>query len=151
MFGTGYTLDNIDGFGDLDTIAPPFDDPFWTGNAASRLMLFDKDHRLGIGGGPAFAPTLETAEMQPNEGRRAWVTTVRPLIDGGIATVAVGHRERLTDPVTWELPVSINAIGDCPQRATGRYVRFRMAMPAGQGFRHLQGLDLSLKPDAKLR
>lgn len=151
MFGTGYTLDNIDGFGTLDTIAPPFDDPFWTGNAASRLMLFDKDHRLGIGGGPAFAPTLETAEMQPNEGRRAWVQMTRPLIDGGIATVAVGHRERLTEPVIWEAPVAINALGDCPQRVTGRYLRFRLTMPAGQGFHHLQGIDIRMRPEAALR
>ena len=82
MYGTSYNLDNIDGLGDLDTIQPSFDDPFWTGNMASRLSFFDRDHRLVIGGGPAMAPTLETAEMQPNDGRRAWVRLTRPLNDG---------------------------------------------------------------------
>jgi hypothetical protein len=98
-----------------------------------------------------MAVILETGEMQPHEGRRAWVDMTRPLIDGGVATVSVGHRERLTDPVFWEPPVAINVIGECPQRCTGRYVRFRMMMPAGQGFRHLQGLDLQLHPEARLR
>jgi hypothetical protein len=99
-----------------------------------------------------MAPTLETAELQPVPGRRAWVDLVRPLIDGGVATVAVGHRERLTDPVTWEPPVPTNIIGECPQRCTGRYIRLRMAMPAGQGFEHLQGLDLgTLRPEGSLR
>ena len=37
MYGTIYNLDNIDGLGDLDTIQPSFDDPFWTGNMASAL------------------------------------------------------------------------------------------------------------------
>jgi hypothetical protein len=152
MYGTSYTLDSIDSFGDLDTIFPSFDDPFWVGNQTSRLTLFDTDHRLNIGGGPAMAPTLETAELQPVPGRRAWVDLVRPLIDGGVATVAVGHRERLTDPVTWEPPVPINVIGECPQRYTGRYIRLRMAMPAAQGFSHLQGLDLGqLRPEGSLR
>jgi hypothetical protein len=151
MYGNSYTLDNIDSFGDLDHIFPSFDDPFWVGNQSSRLTLFDPDHRLNIGGGAAMAPTLETAELQPAEGRRAWVDLTRPLIDAGVATIAVGHRDRLQDPVVWEAPVSINAIGECPQRVTGRYVRFRMQMPAAQEFRHLMGVDLSLRPEGKLR
>jgi hypothetical protein len=151
MFGTGYTLDGIDAFGDLDTIQPSFDDPFWAGNTSAQLSLFDPDHRLNIGGGPAMAPTLETAELQPTPGRRAWADLVRPLVDAGVATVAVGHRDRLMDPVIWEPPVPVNVLGACPQRATGRYLRFRMAMPAAQEFRHLEGLDLSLLPEATLR
>ena len=103
MFSTSYTLDQLDPFGDLDVIAPPFDDPFWTGNAASRLSMFCRDHALYIGGGPAFGPILETAETQPFPGQRAWVTNVRPLTDGAgpSATIEVGHRERLTDLVSW--------------------------------------------------
>ena len=152
--GTGYTLDNIDGFfpAGLETPNPSFDDPFWVGNSSSRLTGFDTDHRFNIGGGPAMGPTLETAELQPNDGRRAWVRTVRPLIDGGTATVAVGHRERLSDPVIWEPAVATNVIGDCPQRVTGRYLRFRMTMPAGGEWRQLQGLDLGpLRAEATLR
>jgi len=53
--------------------------------------------------------------------------------------------------VTWEPAVAINGIGECPQRCTGRYLRFRMQMPAGQGFRHLQGLDLQMKQEAMRR
>ena len=151
MYAISYDLDHIDQFGDLDVIAPSFDDPFWVGNATSRMSLFGRDHRLNIGGGPAMACVLETGEMQPAEGRRAWVKLTRPLLDGGTATVAVGHRERLTDAVTWEPPVSVNAIGECPQRCTGRYLRFRMELPAAQEFRHLQGLDVQLKPEARLR
>ena len=152
MYGTSYNLDNIPAsMGDLDTLSPSFDDPFWSGNQEARLSLFDRDHRLNIGGGPALAVTLETGEMQPNDGRRAWVRLTRPLNDGGISTIAVGHRERLTDPVIWEAPVNINQIGECPQRATGRYLRFRMQMPSGQVFNHLQGIDMKLIPEGQRR
>jgi hypothetical protein len=146
-----YHLDNIDSFGDLDTIAPSFDDPFWSGNASSRIGLFTVDHKLHIRGGPAMAPVLETPEVQPAEGRRAWVQMTRPLFDGGVATVAVGHRERQTDPVTWETAVPVNAIGECPQRCTGRYIRFRLQLPAGQPFTHLAGIDLRMMPEATRR
>src|SRR4051812_279822 len=151
MFAIAYDLDHIDQFGHLDIIGPSFDDPFWVGNATSRLAMFDKDHRLGIGGGPAMPVILETPEIQPADGRRAWVQLSRPLNDGGISTIAVGHRERQTDPVIWEPAFSVNAIGECPQRPTGRYLRFRMEVPAGQFFTQLQGLDIKLKPEARLR
>jgi hypothetical protein len=152
MYGASYNLDTIPtSMGDLDTLSPSFDDPFWTGNMESRLSLFDRDHRLNIGGGPPFGVTMETGEMQPNDGRRAWVRMTRPLNDGGISTIAVGHRERLTDPVIWEPPVSINQIGECPQRATGRYLRFRMQMPAGQAFSHAQGIDMAIIPEGQRR
>ena len=152
MYGTAWNLDTIDPFGDLEVIQPPFDDPFWTGSAISRLAPFDKDHRLSLGGGPAMAPLLETGEIQPAEGRRAWVTNARPLYDGGSGVlISVGTRDRLNDPVVWSTPVPINQIGECPQRVTGRYMRFRMTMPAAQEFRHLQGIDIRIRPEATLR
>jgi len=153
MYGQAYTMDNVDALypGGIDQEQPDLDDPFWTGNAASRLTMFDIDHRLNIGGGPALAPTLETGEMQPHDGRRAFVQMTRPLNDGGAATIAVGHRERTTDPVTWEAPVNINQIGECPQRSSGRYLRFRMQMPAAQVFTHMQGIDAQLLPEGKRR
>jgi hypothetical protein len=146
-----YNIDNVDSFGDLDHISPSFDDPYWTGNASFRLGGFTADHRLMFGGGPAMAPLLETPELQPGEGRRAWVRMVRPLIDGGAATVAVGHRERQTDPVIWEPAVAVDALGQCPQRVTGRYVRFRLQVPKGASFTHLAGLDVDMAPEAMRR
>lgn len=151
MYGTQYNLDTIDSFGDSETITPNFDDPFWTGNTADQLTLFDKDHRLNVGGGPPMAPTLETGESQPNPGRRSWCRMSVPLNDGANATIAVGHRERQSDPVTWEAPVAVNELGECPQRCTGRYLRYRLSMPAGEYFRHLQGLDIDVIPEASRR
>jgi hypothetical protein len=98
-----------------------------------------------------MAPTLVSGETQPAPGRRSWVRNTRPLIDGGAATLAVGHRERLTDPVIWEPPVAVNAIGECPQRVTGRYVRYRLTMPAGETWRHLQGIEVDPVPEGARR
>lgn len=153
MYSSSYNLDELDPFGDLDTIRPSFDDPFWTGAPVGRLSMFNPSHILCTWDGPAMAPSLDIPEGQPFPGRRAWVTNARPLIDGGdaVATVQVGHRERLSQPVIWEAAVPINVIGDCPQRVTGRHVRFRFAMPVGQTFTHLRGLDVTMAPEGTLR
>ena len=98
-----------------------------------------------------MAPTLDIGEVQPAEGRRAWVQNIRPLIDGGAATVAVGHREKLTDAVSWDVDVPTNILGECPQRVTGRYLRFRLKLPAAQNFTHIQGLEVLLRPEGMLR
>jgi hypothetical protein len=156
LFGQGYTLDTIDSFGDLDTIAPPFDDPFWAGTTAGRLTTFAPDHRLHTWVGPAMAPTLDLPETQPFPGRRAWVTNARPLIDApepgdDTVTVQVGARERLSESVVWSAQIPVNILGDCPQRTTGRYVRMRFAMTRGVNFQALQGLDVDMVPEGKLR
>jgi hypothetical protein len=151
MFGQSYTLDQLDSFGHLDIIQPPFDDPFWAGSGTSQLSLFDKDHRLNISNGPPMHVILETAESQPTPGRRTWVDMVRPLNDAGVAQISVGHRERPTDVVRWELPVPMDTLGRCPQRCTGRYIRFRMTMPEGQPLKHMLGLDIEVRPDSRLR
>jgi hypothetical protein len=103
-----------------------------------------------------MGPTLDLPETQPFPGRRAWVTNARPLIDAGDdiagnATVQVGARERLSEAVVWSAQIPVNILGDCPQRTTGRYIRMRFAMARGVAFTALQGLDLDLVPEGKLR
>lgn len=154
LYANAYNLDELDPFGNLEVIRPSFDDPFWIGNGGiSRISTFIRDHALYTWAGPAMAPRLDLPEMQPFPGRRAMVLNARPLIDGGAATatVQVGRRERLTDPVIWETQVPINVIGECPQRTTGRYVRFRFRMPSAQSFSHLQGIDVTMLPEGRLR
>lgn len=153
LYANSYNLDELDPFGNLEVIRPSFDDPFWVGSPLSRLSMFTPDHKLATWAGPAMAPTIDIPEVQPYPGRRAWVTNARPLIDGGdpVATVQIGRRERLAHPVIWETAVPVNLVGDCPQRATGRYVRFRFAMPAAQSFTHLQGLDVTMAPEGRMR
>jgi len=147
------SLDDLDPFGNLDTIRPSLDDPFWHGKGLSRLSVFAHDHKLSTWVGPAMAPTLDIGEMQPTPGRRSWIDNVRPLLDGGkgTGTVAIGHRDRLDQPVVWEAEVPTNILGQCPQRVTGRYIRLRFHMPAAQDFQHLQGLEVDALPEGQLR
>jgi hypothetical protein len=145
MFGRsmlmGYTIDQIDDFGSPDTPLPhPLDSPFWS---SGNMILggFDAQHRMVRMVGSNLAPLIETAEIQPFPGRRSHVRMARPVTDGAGATVATGYREGQTGAASFGPAVAQNMHGACPQFGSGRYVRFRLGMPAGTVYTHIQGVD----------
>jgi hypothetical protein len=82
-------------------------------------------------------------------GGRAVVTNARPIVDGGIPSVALGTRERAVDPVTYGTAVAIDGIGNAPQRSAARYHRARLTLPAGAGFTHISGVEIDAVPEGR--
>ena len=110
-----------------------------------RLVAFDAAHRMNSFTGAAMACDLVTGDRQLFAGRKQLIQSVRPLVDGTPEAVSVtlAARDVPTDEVVWEAEVPVNILGNCPTRAAGRYVRFRLQRPAGTTYRHLQGLEVS--------
>jgi hypothetical protein len=143
----GYALDGLDVVNaSLDALPFSLDSRAWTGG---RVLLagFDPAHRLGYFSGAPLAPVVETAEARLAEGRRVSVTAARAVVDGGVPAVAIGTRERLADPVAYGPAVAIDARGNAPQRASGRYARARVTLPAGSGFAHIGGVEIDAVPE----
>lgn len=139
----GYTLDELDPFGDLEHLAFSFDDPVWAGGVPN-LAWFDSSGVQNFINGPSMAATVETGEQQLFPGRRARITNTRPIADSVVpVSINIGAREKTRDAIVYTAAVPENILGDCPQRSTGRYTRFRMIVPAAAGFKHLQGIDVS--------
>lgn len=137
-----YTLEGLDSVSaSLDALPFSLDSRAWTG--AGRLLLggFSTANRAGFFSGQPMAAVVDTGESQLLAGSRALVRAVRPLSDGGTPSVALGFRNRLTDAVQWGPDVAQNDRGACPQRASARYFRARLKIPAGQSWTHLQGID----------
>lgn len=155
----GFTLDGLDVFGyTMDTLPFSLDSRQWT-NGKIIMSAIDINHKLDYFNGANLAPTVDTSEselypslnfpygQQPIiKDYRAMITNAKPIVDGGVPSIQVGTRSRLIDSITWSNAVAINALGDCPVRATGRYVRGRITLPAGSTFTHIQGLDVSAIP-----
>lgn len=137
----GLTLEQLDAFGTLETLPFSLDARAWTGGKL-LLCAFDAAHKLNYFNGPALAATVDTSEAQLIPNRRAFVNAVRPLVDGGTPSIAIGSRERQMDPVVWGAPVAVDAIGICPQRSSARYHRARIQMAAGDAWTNLAGIDL---------
>lgn len=138
----GYTLDGLDSYStDLDALPFSLDSRAWTGG---RLILssFDTDHKLAFFNGSALAATLEPAEVTGQNGRRLFLSGgIRPIVDGGTLTCAVGYRDTPQASVTYTTATSAGSNGVCPQRISARYIRPRVSIAAGGSWTHAQGYE----------
>ncbi|HZS83826.1 MAG TPA: hypothetical protein VFA50_13205 [Stellaceae bacterium] len=138
----GASLDGLDATGfTLETLPFSLDSRAWAGG---RVMLsaFDTTHQLNYFTGPNLAATVDTGEAELFPGRRGLVRNLRPIVDGGVPAVALGTRDRVLDPVAFGAAVAVDALGNAPQRASARYHRARLTLPAGAAFTHISGVEI---------
>jgi hypothetical protein len=139
----GVSLDGLDALfpGGIDSIPYSLDSRLFVGGAV-QLSAIDTDHKLAFFAGQTLEAQIATRTAQPFDGMRAWVRSVRPLVDGGVPTVAMGLRDRLVDTVAFGSDVAMNSMGESPQRADGRYISALVKVPAGSNWEHMRGIDL---------
>ena len=118
----GFTLDQLDVFGSLDSLSRSLDSAFWVGAGRPSLAGFSVDHKIGFFNGQFMAATVDTTELQPSPGYRSQINYLRPMIEGDpLPTIQIGHRSRLTDAVAWESAVAMNDFGVCPVLVNDRH------------------------------
>ena len=142
--GEGYTLEQLDAFGTLETLPFSLDSRVWTGGSVS-LGVFGSDHKLSYLTGANLEATLSTSEAALLNGRRAFVNDTRPVVDSDAATVAVGVRERFADAAAYTDESAMETSGNCPVRASGRYGKARLTIPAGASWSHASAIDLFVR------
>tara|TARA_R110000868_G_scaffold104343_1_gene287372 strand:+ start:2230 stop:3714 length:1485 start_codon:yes stop_codon:yes gene_type:complete len=145
---TGYTLDGLDTLGyTLETLPFSLDSRVWTGG---RLILsgFDAVHKLGYFNGSNLAATIETGEF-PQSQELMYVDGIRPMVDGGTVTAAVGYRATPSASISYTSATSAGDDGVCPQRISARYARARVSIAAGGSWTHAQGIEPRMTPDGE--
>ena len=143
---TGYTLDQLDSFGTLETLAFSLDSRAWTGGALN-LACFDTDHKLSLFAGSPLAATMDSSEANLNDRRKAHISRVWPMVDTSAAQITIGSRDRLADAVSWGSAVSMTSTtGSCPVRNTAMFHRARITIPAGTTWNHAQGIQVDARP-----
>jgi hypothetical protein len=138
----GYSLDSLDSTGyTLDTLPFSLDSRVWTGGQV-LMGAFTPDHKLSYFTGSPANATADTVELEPfgKSGKRGFVTSVRPMIDGASPTVQIGTRQKLLDTPSFTTASAANDNGECPVRADGRYMRARIQTTGA--FTHLQGIEI---------
>jgi hypothetical protein len=138
----GYSLESLDSTGfTLDTLPFSLDSRVWTGGQV-LMGAFDGGHKLNYFTGAPANATADTVELEPfgSAGKRAFITSTRPMIDGASPTVQLGTRNRLIDTPTFTAASAVNDNGECPVRADGRYMRARIQTTGA--FTHLQGIEI---------
>jgi hypothetical protein len=138
MSSPGYTLDELDQFGTIDTLPYPLDSRAWKGGEP-RLAAVDGDLKFGFVSGASLACTLETGALLGSA--RELVNSIRPVTDSDTATIQIGVKEKVSDDFTWKTAQTIQPSGQSPVRGSGRIKSFRANIAAGATWTFFRGFD----------
>lgn len=130
---SGYTLEGLDAIGTLDALAFSLDSTVWQGGLTA-LSCVNTSHKIARFTGSAKTARFTTGEAELVTDARAFVRSLRPLVQGSSATSVtayVGGRDRLIDSVTWGAASTQNATGTCPVRSNARYHRLKLEVSGG--------------------
>lgn len=138
--GVGYNLDTLDSIlTDIDAEPIAVDSRAYLGGA-TLLSAFDSSHKMATFDGDYLAAEVSTGEM--GEDVRLFITTLRPLVDGGsTVTVQIGSRNTQSENVNWSPVLPVNSTGQITTRRNSRYNRFKVMVSGG--FTRLFGLDIN--------
>lgn len=129
----------------LDTQYPvSFDDPSFQGGQ-TLFAGFDAANTYGTFSGAAMAATLETSEATAPNGARLYVNNADPVVDvtAPVCTMQIAARDQIIGAaVTFGPAVAQEITGECPVLGDGRYMRFRVNIPAGATWQHAHGVDV---------
>lgn len=145
MSQPGITLENLDAFApSLDALTGSLDG--YPAAAYPEIAAFGADHRLGFFNGPNLEAILATAE-QGTDRRRIHVRGLRPITDAAAVFGAVTRRETQQAAPSLSPESAVNAQGICPQRASTRYARARIRIPAGTSWTFAAGVEPDFAPE----
>lgn len=135
------SIDNIPGSLD-DPGQKPLDDPSYAGGAPA-LGLVTLDNRLALLNGPALEALVETPDAMLSRPDRAFVRGLRLDSDADDWRAQVGTREttRQADAVRYRPETAPNFERFAPCRASGRYHRARIRIPAGAAWSYASGVE----------
>lgn len=138
----GKTLESLDAISaTLEGLPYSLDAKIWQGGAPV-LGGFGSDLKLSIFNGPPMEAVVTSVEYgDPIQVQK--MNEVVPLVDTANVYVSVGARFRRTDSSNWlpEQAPSWNT-GVVRKRSRARFHKFRIRIPAGEAWTHMQGLNI---------
>ena len=141
----GYTLENLDTFGTVESIAASFDARQWTGSGKAVVAGLNTSNALGYFSGTNLEAEIESGDTDA-EDARLMTTGIRPYVSGvGLANVTckVGFRDTKDANVQYTPAVSLNRALIAPVRRNARFTRAVVNVAAGSAWQHLQGFDFN--------
>jgi hypothetical protein len=137
----GKTLEDLNAFGSLDSLAFSLDSQVWLGGR-SVLGGMNSSHQLGYFDGPNLPATLDTSDIEVVPGYQSTVTRVRPMIDLANPIVAGCGRDRISGAKVFGPNKSVETNGSASMRTRGRYHRYRVQTQLGDDWSQFSGVDI---------
>lgn len=111
-----------------DELADSWDDV----QTATRVAgAFDSGHYLATLSGSALAAEFETGDFELAPGRRSNLQSVRPIVTGGTATVAVAGTATRAEVPSFGSSVALDSTGKANMRKGARYHRLKLGVGSG--------------------
>jgi hypothetical protein len=133
---------------DLDAVSPSLDD--LQTSLDSRVWLGGKMFLGGVKGpkiisfsGQSKTARVTTSDLSAGE-NMSMVTLARPVVDGGLASVAVSSRFNLAEAVNFGTAVAASSENRVGLRSLGRYHRLRV-IPSGDWTTAI-GVEVDIQP-----
>jgi hypothetical protein len=137
---SGFTLEDLDVYGTLDSLTTSLDDRLWAGG--KFLFAGTTGEKITTFTGQALTAQITTSDIE--QGYNSVVTLARPQIDNGSASIAVASRKNLDDTITFSNQVPATSEGRVSLRSFGRYHRFNI-IPSGN-WTNAVSIDVEVMP-----
>ena len=138
----GVTLEGVDAaYGsNIDTLTLDSFDSISTASLAS-ITAFDSNHKVGFFTGDNLEAILVTPE-QGGDGKRIFITGIRPVTDASGALVSISQRVNAADSTSYSSEVGMyGTTGLAPVRVDTRYARAKIRIPAGTTWTYAAGVE----------
>lgn len=146
----GYTQEDLDDFGTLETLEFSLDSYVWQGGRPS-FGAVNPDGFLSFLDGEPLTAEFTTDEMQISMGARSYLDEMQPLGLYGGATVEMRANTREYDQgsqTVRSFAARSSRTGRIQQRASGRLHQFTMRVTHGApAWTHAQGFNINARPD----
>lgn len=134
----GYTLEDLDAFGTVDSITIPWDDRFWQGGQKIFAAL-DADLKFATFSGDNAIPTITTSTQ--NSPISTLIGRATIIDDCASSTLSLGVSDSLSTALTYKTAASKGRGGTTPLRGRGKNIGFTYTMPASDTWTYVYGVD----------
>ena len=148
----GLTLEELDTVSaSIDSLPQSLDSAVYK-SSSIKLGGTNTSHQLVEFSGTNREAILETAEFQPEPGIRSFISEVWPIVDDASAAVTAQiamRPQRIGDTLAYSTASQRGSSGFCPVRASGRFGRARITIPAGEQWTHAEGVQVKFRAEGK--
>ena len=149
MLSVGYTLEDLDAFGTIDTLPFSLDSRAWAGGGAYVGVVND-EHKLGQLSGSNLQADIETGLFAADQDdNRLVVTGIRPHVDASGTTVALGWRDNEHAAVTTTAYRAVGSDRYAPHRQALRYAQVKIRVPAAASWTKAHGFTLRARTEGR--
>lgn len=135
----GTTLEGMDLYGNMDTIATSFDSNLFSGG--KFLLAGARGTKIVTFTGQSSAAQIDTGQIGSEY--PSVVTLARPIVDAGSADVAIASQVKLDQVVDFGAYIPADSENRVPLRSAGKYHKLSIK-PTGARWSNIIGVDIDI-------